>query len=202
MRCGDAGCNSRARWCLAAGLAPLTAARLGGSPAPQSAHLGRNYDTLKVDIRAQPRERDPTSRKCTMPNPNSHSHLRHVTGRKALLAYEQAQQQQQQEGQQQAEVAELPSTSLDPASGAGAASSGGGGGGSGRSLPPGGQLQVLITAKGITTHSLPPAAPDQPTPSMTIVVRGQDLHAPLIERILELPMDIHAGQVSWPVALA
>ena len=64
------------------------------------------------------------------------------------------------------------------------------------SKPSGGKLRVQIQAEGIATYTVPPAAPGDRTPIMTVTVAGQDLHATLVERILELPMDIHEGRVS------
>lgn len=42
-------------------------------------------------------------------------------------------------------------------------------------------------------------------PDTSITIGGKNLHAPLIERILELPMDIYAGQWAlwhWVVCFA
>ena len=60
--------------------------------------------------------------------------------------------------------------------------------------PDGGKLRVRVRATDLqadTSKGL--------WPQLLISVAGQTLHAPLIERIVELPMDIHAGRVGGRV---
>lgn len=114
-----------------------------------------------------------------MPSPHAHRHLRHVTGRAAVRDSEAA---AAGDGHQLATAA--PGT-------ADAAFAG---------TPSGGRVHVLVDARGITSGEVPP--PGQPTrpggkvPTLDITVQGRDLHAPLVERLVELPMDINAGRVS------
>ena len=131
-----------------------------------------------LDIKAQPQERHPSAAKCTMPSPHAHRHLRHVTGLAALRDSEAA---AAGDGQQ---ATAAPGTA-DAAF---------------ANMPSGGRVRVLVDARGITSGEVPP--PGQPTPpggkvpTLDITVEGRDLHAPLVERLVELPMDINAGRVS------
>ena len=150
---------------------PIVCAAHTQRPAPlQTALLGKDYDSLDITITADPHERDPASVKCTMPNPHGHRHLRHVTGRAAIRSHERV----LSEPAGVAPSASSARTSIKPS---------------------GGRLRVHIQAAGIATYSVPPEVPGGRTPTMTVTVAGQDLHAPLVERILELPMDIHEGRV-------
>jgi hypothetical protein len=137
-----------------------------------------------LDITAQPQERHPSAAKCTMPSPHAHRHLRHVTGLAALREHE-LQEESAAAGGGQQQAAAAPGTADSPPF-------------AGR--PSGGRVRVLVEARGIASGEVPP--PGQPTPpggkvpSLDITVEGRDLHAPLIERLVELPMDINAGRVS------
>lgn len=144
----------------------------------QSLTLGRDYDSLLLDITAQPQERHPSAAKCTMPSPHAHRHLRHLTGLAALREYEAA-----AAGDGQLQTIAAPSTADSVFAG----------------KPCGGRVRVLVEARGITSGEVPPpgqpAPPGCKVPTLDITVEGRDLHAPLVERLVELPMDINAGRV-------
>lgn len=117
-----------------------------------------------------------------MPSPHANRHLRHVTGLAALREHELQQTAAQCNGQQQVIASTV--TTDDAFAG----------------KPGGGRVRVLVAARGITSGEVPPPGePTQPgvkVPTLDITVEGRDLHAPLIERLVELPMDISAGRVS------
>ncbi|KAL4547159.1 hypothetical protein Ndes2526B_g07937 [Nannochloris sp. 'desiccata'] len=142
--------------------------------------LGANYDTLAVDINALPHARNPESLKCTMLHPYAHRHLREWTGVEALQAQEDlAAAASAAEGEEQ-----TPSTctthqknnSTTPTN------------------PNGGKVRVLVNVSGIVDNQL--ATGGARVPLMTISVQGQNLHAPLVERIFELPMDVNDGRAN------
>lgn len=133
----------------------------------QTVRFGPGYDALDVDIHADPHERDPASLKCTMLHPHAHRHLRDVTGRSASQAGGD-------------DAASAPTT-RDSAN-------------LGSHAPTGGHVQVLVRATGVVENDLGAGGPRMP--SLEIIVRGRDLHAPLVERIIELPMDISAGRAN------
>jgi hypothetical protein len=137
-----------------------------------------------LDITAHPQERHPSAVKCTMPSPHAHRHLRHVTGLAALRECElQAEAFAAGGGDRQAAAAAPGTADTPPFAG----------------KPRGGRVRVLVEARGITSGEVPPAGEPTPpagkVPSLDITVEGRDLHAPLIERLVELPMDINAGRV-------
>lgn len=158
-------------------------------------HLGSGYDTLRVNLSASPRERHPSSIKCTMPSPHSHRHLRHVTGVSALRV-----QDQQAEHEVQGAKEALESVFSEG--------------------PTGGRVHVKVEASNVVRGTVPPppgsqappegrpaacaqaAAPEPHVPRLDILVEGRGLHAPIIERLIELPMDISAGRVRACPALA
>jgi hypothetical protein len=165
----------------------------------QSVRLGSGYDTLRVDLSASPHERHPSSNKCTMLSPHAHRHLRHVTGIAALRA-----QDQQHEVQSTKRAADSSVPALESAF---------------RGRPAGGRVHVRVEASGVVSGVVPPppgpqalpakggsgscaqdtapqdTAPSSNVPRLDIVVEGRGLHAPIIERLIELPMDISAGRV-------
>jgi hypothetical protein len=172
-------------------------------PVPQTMRLGPAYDTLSVDISAAPHERHPSALRCTMPSPHAHRHLRHVTGAAAMRAYDQ--QQQQPASPSTAEEGADASSSMPPA---GPAFSG---------RPTGGRVRIRVEASGLAEGAVPPApagpsladgqsheqaagTASVPVPSLDIRVEGRRLHAPIIERLIELPMDISAGRASGAAA--
>ena len=168
----------------------------------QSVRIGAGYDTLSVDLTAVPHERHPSSAKCTMPSPHAHRHLRDVTGRAALQAYHLLLEQQVQ----QLAGTEPCSQSLPGGVDAGAAGSEKGGAvAPASSKPTGGRLRVRVEASGVTSGVVPQpgqvAVSTARVPNLDIRITGQDLHAPLIERLVELPMDIYAGRVSGLASL-
>lgn len=52
--------------------------------------------------------------------------------------------------------------------------------------PPGGRLNIHVTSEGLTKEN-------GVFPDLRVTLRSQELHAPLIERMVELPVDITAG---------
>ena len=52
--------------------------------------------------------------------------------------------------------------------------------------PPGGRLSIHVTSEGLTREN-------GVFPDLRVTLRSQELHAPLVERIVELPLDITAG---------
>lgn len=149
-----------------------------------------------------PHERQPSSAKCTMPSPHAHRHLRNATGIAAMRTYGHV-GSAAVSGSGPEEAAETSSSTTSTA----AAFSG---------RPTGGKLRVRLDASGITSGAVPPvetqglavatssvqgeavqpAATTQTVPILDIRVEGRALHAPLIERLIELPMDINDGRVS------
>ena len=126
--------------------------------------LGRNYDTLALDIRRAPPPAPPLGEEKhhALPPRQPQPAPRHRVA--AMAAFNQEEQH------------------ADTAAAAAAADS--------AAEPDGGKLRVLVRASGMqadTSKGL--------WPQLLISVAGQDLHAPLIERIVKLPMDIHAGRV-------
>lgn len=169
------------------------------SLAPQSVRLGKGYDRLWVDLSASPHERHPSSAKCTMPSPHAHRHLRHVTGLAASSAY---QQNVAAAAAGDAAAAEAAAAACegraDHAAGA-AAAEGLTAAAAYARQPTGGRVRIQVEAAGIVSGTVPPPgttpAPGARVPALDIRIRGQDLHAPILERLIELPMDIDAGRV-------
>lgn len=139
--------------------------------------IGREYDHLKLDLTAEPHERLARSKKCTMPSPFAHRHLRHLTGVEALTKAK----ARGLIAEEEPHVRELDEY---------------------KSKPAGGKLRVQVIAKDISKGAPPKGSlPNTPCADMTITVTGKDLHAPLIERIIELPMDINAGRVNGSLTI-
>jgi hypothetical protein len=175
----------------------------------QSAVLGAKYDTISAEISGAAHERDAASRKTTMPSPHANANLRHVTGLRALRALEAAEAEASAAaasaaatpgptggvGTQVAAASSsgpsMPNTSAHtPSHSPSSASSSASGSGGGR--PDGGTLRVSVQLRGLAAGFNPAQGI---LPEMRIAVGGANLHAPLVERVIELPMDIHAGQV-------
>jgi hypothetical protein len=135
--------------------------------------LGPNYDTIAVDISATPQARDPASCKLTFLHANANRNLRHVTGLAA----------------QQALLAGESSTEA-PGAGPSAAPA---------AKQSGGHVRVQIDVTGIAGCDFVPGAARWPT--MSIAVTGRDLHAPLVERLVELPMDIDEGRANGQLVI-
>ena len=112
-----------------------------------------------------------------MPNPKSHRHLRDYTGLTALHALEEQAQIAAARVDEEEDGSESPSSSSTS-----------------KVVPDGGHVQVLVSATGLADNDLATNGPR--VPDLTITVRGQNLHAPLVERIFELPMDINAGRAN------
>jgi hypothetical protein len=145
----------------------------------QSVRLGKDYDSLDVVVTATPHTRDPASFKCSMPGEFSHRHLRHVTGLRAQRAA----------ASFPPDTSATSSTRVEAADGAGGAAA--------RSptlTPQGGKVHVMVRASGVVNNDLVTQGPR--FPNLYVSVKGSDLHAPLIERIVELPMDITAGRAN------
>lgn len=66
--------------------------------------------------------------------------------------------------------------------------------------PSGGRLGVHIEADNVVHNDMATLGPV--FPNMKIVVSGHNLHAPLIERIVELPMDIKTGRLDGHFAIS
>jgi len=125
-----------------------------------------------------------------MMHPDAHRHLRDWTGVAALQAQEdlaaaasaadvQALSAEAAEGEEQAPTVSTTyqkSNRTPPAN------------------PDGGKVRVLVNVSGIADNDLATGGPR--VPEMTISVHGQNLHAPLVERIFELPMDINDGRAN------
>lgn len=178
-------------------------------PRLQRVRLGARYDTLRVEVAATPYERHPSSAKCTMPSPHAHRHLRHVTGATAARAYQRllaaatagdedaaAAAAAAAEGRLDVPLSLAEVTTQLPTDIAAEAFSGG---------PTGGRVEVVVDATGVTSGAVPtpgePVAPGARVPTLDVRIRGTNLHAPLVERLIELPMDIAAGRVragQWP----
>ena len=54
------------------------------------------------------------------------------------------------------------------------------------SSPPGGRVNIHVTSEGLTKEN-------GVFPDLRVTLRSQELHAPLVERMVELPVDITAG---------
>lgn len=168
----------------------------------QSVRLGRDYDSLAVEVTASPHERHPSAAKCTKINPHAHRHLRHVTGLAASRAYQQN-LAAAAEGDAAAAEAAAAAAEGRPDFPAAAATSLDADTAYART-PTGGRVRITVQASSITSGSVPApgtvSAPGVPVPALDISVRGQGLHAPIIERLIELPMDISAGRVGGALA--
>ena len=55
-----------------------------------------------------------------------------------------------------------------------------------RVFAPGGRVHIHVTSEGLTRDN-------GVFPDLRVSLRSQDLHAPLVERMVELPVDITAG---------
>lgn len=181
---------------------PLLLPLLCTVPLLQRVRLGARYDTLRVEVEATPYERHPSSARCTMPSPHAHRHLRHVTGAAAARAYQQLLAAAAAGDEDAAAAAaaaaagwDLPPTLAEAQAEmstltAAEAYSGG---------PTGGRVEVVVDATGVTSGAVPgpgeAPAPGVRIPTLDVSIRGTNLHAPLIERLIELPMDISAGRV-------
>lgn len=171
-------------------------------PPLQRVRLGAGYDTLRVEVAATPYERHPSSAKCTMPSPHAHRHLRHVTGAAAARTYQRLLAAAAAGDEDAAAAAAAAAEGRDPpppsaegtaqlpAMTAAEAYAGG---------PTGGRVEVVVDATGVTSGVVPAPgeapAPGARIPTLDVCIRGTNLHAPLIERLIELPMDISAGRV-------
>ena len=159
--------------------------------------MGANYDSLAVDINALPHTRSPDSLKCTMLHPHAHRHLRDWTGMAALQAQEELEQVAAAAAADAAVVEQLDdvpkeggvqtTTSTPLESNKKEMKNSG-------TSPDGGKVRVLVNVTGIAGNEL--ASGGTRVPEMTISVQGQNLHAPLVERIFELPMDINDGRAN------
>ena len=166
--------------------------------------LGSGYDTLNIEIDASPRERDVLSQKCTMLHPHAHRHLRDYTGLTALRALAAAEGGSGDgRGDVGAHHTEDVSEDSSASSSSSSSSSQGSGGVRGRTSTTtttntkqnsGGHVRVTVNAAGLADNDLAIGGPR--FPEMTIAVHGKNLHAPLVERIFELPMDIDAGRAN------
>jgi len=174
--------------------------------------LGRGYDTLDLDLRGAAHARDPAGMACTMPCNPSARHLRDLTpggeiaplnthpltraGPSALSLRKMAVRQAEKAAARGTEMAPclppLPQPAAPPPPGcaplaaerfapraaesvdAGAAD--------------GGRVRVRIAASEM--------AADVPWPKCTVTVDGDGLHAALIDRMLEIPMDVYGGTLT------
>ena len=146
----------------------------------QCLSLGRNYDSILFNISAKPLERDPSSNKLTMPNPNSHRHLRDFISLKELAQLE-------EKDDQALVLDDFPvvddekKQELVKKKGCG------------------GKIDVHLEVKDILDNEL--GTGGSRVPKMSLSIRAEHLHAPLIERIVELPMDINAGQADGEIII-
>lgn len=161
--------------------------------------LGKGYDQLWVDLSASPHERHPSSAKCTMPSPHAHRHLRHVTGLAASSAYQHSMAAAAAGDAAAVEAAAAAAEGRTSRPACAAAEEGLTAAAAYAQQPTGGRVRIQVEAAGIVSGSVPPPgaapAPGMRVPTLDIRIRGQDLHAPILERLIELPMDIDAGRV-------
>jgi len=157
--------------------------------------LGPGYDSLKLDISAAPLERDPASVKCTMPHADSHRHLRDYTGLAALRSFGQGNEATDANITNSSDqvIEEQDSMVIDSATTTVMCKGS-------RTVPSGGRVRVIVSAAGIIENEL--AQGGARVPDLRISVQGQNLHAPLIERIIELPMDINSGRVNGELVIS
>jgi hypothetical protein len=165
-----------------------------------SLSLGKDYDSLYLNITAQPRERDPASAVCTMPSPYAHRHLRDLVGvTEAIFDAERF----QPDHSKTLETAAAPRSAIDTGITTLPSSS------LSSSTPPqqqlsyGGQLRVEVFANQISKGAPPRGSTnaDGPWSDLAIKITGKDLHTPLIERLIELPMDIYQGRVNGTLTI-
>lgn len=123
--------------------------------------FSRDYNKLKVDIKAEPEKRDLGSYRWTM-KPGAVHHLRDHIGSKYY-----------------SDMGSPLKTDEDLS---------------------GGKLDVHIEADHIIDNDMDSFGPV--FPHMKISVHGQNLHAPLIERIVELPMDIKTGRLDGRITIS
>ena len=156
----------------------------------QSLRLGRKYNRLVLDIHAKAHERDPSSCKCTMPNPQSHRHLRDVTGVRALqqLNASTANTEEHSASIEPAVEEKGQSLFLERDDGDGD-----------QSRRTGGKLRVYVEVNDLLDNDL--ATGGSRVPKLLVKIRGDNLHAPLVERIVELPMDISRGRADGELVI-
>ena len=153
--------------------------------------LGANYDTLDVDINALPHARNIESLKCTMLHPHAHRHLREWTGVAALQAQEElaaASAAASMSANGDGTVVDVEGQDTSPTTSTSSSST------TSTINRDGGKVRVLVNVSGIAGNELATGGPR--VPLMTIAVQGKNLHAPLVERIFELPMDINDGRAN------
>jgi hypothetical protein len=168
-------------------------AHVAGEPIPRVfedvravMRLGRSYDSLAVEIAAKPRARHPASSKVTMLNPRANRHLRAVTGAAAAA--------RRAAGLPPADALALPRGAAYAADQPADAD--------------GGDLRIRIAASGLLDGGAraPGGAPRafldrEALPLLEIAVAGRRLHAPLVERLVELPMDVDAGRADGELVI-
>lgn len=125
------------------------------------AFFSKDFNKLKVDIKAEPEKRALESYRWTMKEGAIH-HLRNHIG-----------------SDYYSEMGSPLATDDDPS---------------------GGKLEVRIQADNIINNDMDSFGPV--FPYMRIAIHGQNLHAPLIERIVELPMDIKKGRLDGHIVIS
>lgn len=161
-----------------------------------SLSLGKDYDSLYLNITAQPRERDPASAVCTMPSPYAHRHLRDLVGvTEAVFDGERFQPDHSKTLETAAAPRSAKDTGITPSSSAPLQHQ--------QQLSYGGQLRVEVFANQISKGAPPRGSTDADGPwtDLAIKITGKDLHTPLIERLIELPMDIYQGRVNGTLTI-
>ncbi|KAL3160063.1 hypothetical protein ABBQ38_009778 [Trebouxia sp. C0009 RCD-2024] len=156
--------------------------------------LGRDYQRLELDVSALAHERDPAQDKCTMLNPNAARHLRGPPGVQPPLNLPagtllSAPSEDALPGFPQSPVGP-PSTEEGPHQ----PDWGWRHHRRQRQRPTGGRVNIHVTSDGLIKDN-------GVFPDLRVSLRSQDLHAPLVERMVELPMDITAGRLNGELNL-
>eukprot|EP00775_Hariotina_reticulata_P008364 gene8364-8548_t len=138
--------------------------------------LGPAYSWLDIQVEGDAAVRHPASTKCTVINPNAKRHLRHGQAAVASKLHFLLPEQQQQHKK-----------SLLP-------------------QPGGGHIAVRVFHRWARPLAAPPLPPNHPQQqqrdNLMISIYGKGLAAPLVERLLELPMDIHSGVLDGELHVA
>ncbi|KAK9804274.1 hypothetical protein WJX72_004315 [[Myrmecia] bisecta] len=144
--------------------------------------LGRDYHDLALKISVRAYERDAASARCTMPG-SGNRHLRPQPSAPIVTS-----------------LTSAPTVATSNSAHVAAWQRAVGPGGAApvwragpASLPTGGCLDVHVTARGM---GYPGRQADT-----RIAIQARDLHAPLVERILEIPMDIYDGRLDGRLEL-
>ena len=150
--------------------------------------LAPDGDALTVDVTGVARERDAEADRCTMPEDTTPRSLR-VDARRAPVVRAGADTPDARGSSSASSSSIVVGDVAGPLTGWFSPRRTPDGGILTR--PTGGRLTVHATATSISTE-----------PSVALSVQGDNLHAPLLERVLDVPIDVYAGRVTGELTAA